>query len=755
MQWSKRVSFGAGILGGTIKDINTSSVLFDGVTAYFYGEATVPSGNLVKYGLYRINLNRNNGQSVEGKITYLPNARTAFSNYNNLFPFQKAIAFPLTDGTHSVVFREIYNSANGIVSNLVNLKMDLSGKVLTARYINRNPVYPASQLSRLISGRTEYTIDKNNNIVFFDKGIKGKRFAVVSSSNQTLLTRSLSSLPSPDPEANNIDFIHGGSSISLHVTDSSGTVVSQQINTPLSATDSLTGCLTSDTAFFTVSPLTITAAPLAIDSTRSNIFSAVDMAVNVEPYTFTRVELCKKISTCSGLKITGDSLTCTGSIYRLSATRNAGCYQKIDWGIDTTLFSILQSSDSLLLLSPRHTGTAIIKATLNNCVVADSITVSVYPSVQPFSLGADTSLCAEDGVMLRLPAGVKAYQWSTGSSAQQLYVSVAGRYWGKAIDACGNTYSDTITIRRFPAPVLHLGQDTSLCAGIPYLLGTNNHFVSYLWSTGATTSQIVVAGAGQYWLRATDSNGCSISDTVIIHNIYPTPDINLPDIPERCIGQNDTLFAGNGHARYVWQDGSTSTTYSVKKPGVYWVTVSNEYGCRKTDTTKITQLNALPVNFITGDSLLCSLEKGKLYTTKSYQSYLWSNGSGQSTITVQAPGNYWLTATDAAGCTGTDSLIVKQIECKNQIHFPTAFTPNGDGLNDVFKPVVSGRLASYVLTIYNRYGQKVFEAKDAGKGWDGSMNRALLPTGNYVWSCTYQFLQMKLTTAKGSLIVIR
>ena len=88
------------------------------------------------------------------------------------------------------------------------------------------------------------------------------------------------------------------------------------------------------------------------------------------------------------------------------------------------------------------------------------------------------------------------------------------------------------------------------------------------------------------------------------------------------------------------------------------------------------------------------------------------------------------------------------------IQIPTAFTPNGDGKNDFFKILTSYIFEEYVLTVYNRWGQKVFETKDSSKGWDGRFNDKLQPSWNsFIWYCRYK-KSGAVTTLKGTVLLI-
>ena len=86
---------------------------------------------------------------------------------------------------------------------------------------------------------------------------------------------------------------------------------------------------------------------------------------------------------------------------------------------------------------------------------------------------------------------------------------------------------------------------------------------------------------------------------------------------------------------------------------------------------------------------------------------------------------------------------------------PNAFTPDNNRLNDALKPVVSGTLKQYHLSIYNRWGQLVFTSKDPATGWDGTMRGIPQNSDTYVWICSYQLDGENAKVEKGTVMLIR
>jgi gliding motility-associated-like protein len=86
---------------------------------------------------------------------------------------------------------------------------------------------------------------------------------------------------------------------------------------------------------------------------------------------------------------------------------------------------------------------------------------------------------------------------------------------------------------------------------------------------------------------------------------------------------------------------------------------------------------------------------------------------------------------------------------------PNAFSPNGDGLNDVFKPHIEGRLDVFEMTIYNRWGAVVYRTNNAALGWNGIVNGYTQNTGTYLWVCRYKFRNDTEKVEKGVLLLVK
>ena len=226
----------------------------------------------------------------------------------------------------------------------------------------------------------------------------------------------------------------------------------------------------------------------------------------------------------------------------------------------------------------------------------------------------------------------------------------------------------------------------------------------------------------------------------------------LPADTVLCEGATLDLNPGAGLGSYRWQDGSTDPVYTVTTSGTYWVEVSAPAGCRRSDTVTVT-VAPLPAAFLS-DTVMCASLPITLRPAGRFNAYQWSDGSAGATLEVTSEGRYTLRVRDAHGCSGEDEALVEEKPCPQLVYFPTAFTPNGDGRNDTYRPTLLSPLLYYRFTIYNRWGHPVFSTSEPGQGWDGRLRSKRQPTGLFTWVCTYQFPGASRTVAKGSLLLV-
>ena len=99
--------------------------------------------------------------------------------------------------------------------------------------------------------------------------------------------------------------------------------------------------------------------------------------------------------------------------------------------------------------------------------------------------------------------------------------------------------------------------------------------------------------------------------------------------------------------------------------------------------------------------------------------------------------------------------MINEKDCLTGFHIPNAFTPDGNGKNDAFRPLISGNIRYYKFTIYDRWGGIAFQSETPGKGWDGRVNGIEKASDVFVWTCSYQLEGEEIKNEKGTVVLVR
>ncbi|MBS1496897.1 MAG: gliding motility-associated C-terminal domain-containing protein [Bacteroidetes bacterium] len=260
------------------------------------------------------------------------------------------------------------------------------------------------------------------------------------------------------------------------------------------------------------------------------------------------------------------------------------------------------------------------------------------------------------------------------------------------------------------------------------------------------------------YIKAT-FEGCTLKDSLYISVYPPTPKLWLGEDTIYCPSKPIILHAGTGFKTYKWQDNSSLNFFAINKPGIYFVTVTDSCNNTLSDTITIKPLDdQLSLSY---PNTLCLYDTASIILNNRFTNYMWSPADAgviqnntlklfptQSTI-------FNISAQAFTGCSISDTTFVKVEECPTYFYIPNAFTPNNDGLNDIFKPIITGTLAEYHFEIYNRFGQKIFATKKINEGWNGTIKGISQNTGIYIWLCTYKFRNKQVVFKKGTILLIR
>ncbi len=286
----------------------------------------------------------------------------------------------------------------------------------------------------------------------------------------------------------------------------------------------------------------------------------------------------------------------------------------------------------------------------------------------------------------------------------------------------------------------------SLCSssGLTYgerELMVSDDYSNYKWDDGSSSNSRVVNAPGVYWVSYRVKDCLTHTDTFKVFsyaykvslgedrqmlfcdhpNAYLELKTNIPDL----------------EATYLWQDGSRLQQYRVTEPGTYWVEVRKD-GCMTTDTITVggVPLDFRDTAFCNGDAIdirfdLPGLPEGTLVR--------WNTGSTDPYIRINDTGLYVVRLVNPP-CLVTDSIRVIGEACRCSAQVPNAFTPNGDGINDAFAPVIEFGCSpsTYILSIYNRYGERIFQSADLDNAWEGTYKGQAADAGIYFYELYFR-----------------
>jgi len=322
-----------------------------------------------------------------------------------------------------------------------------------------------------------------------------------------------------------------------------------------------------------------------------------------------------------------------------------------------------------------------------------------------------------------------------------------------AFDNAAYYYIDDILVKPVNE-VVEIDGDSVLCPGnVLNLFSTVN--VPFWWSDSnsptdtISTFPILVATPSTpttYYL-----NGINKIDSVHVTFVNP-PVVNIGRDSLLC--RNDSIkldaFASD-IVTYSWSTGDTTSYIHVKDTGIYYVDVYNT-GCSATDTVIVSDYLENDLFDLGSDSAYCFFNGDTLHLNGPIaDSYLWlPTGETTPDITVLSPAIYICTATKSNGCKSTALISVREI-CEPNIFIPSAFTPDEDGINDLFLPYISN-VENFSFHIYNRRGQMIFSTEDSSKGWDGKYQGMDAAIGTYVYRLNYLAYDSEGTKIKKKIL---
>ncbi|TVR38739.1 MAG: gliding motility-associated C-terminal domain-containing protein [Cryomorphaceae bacterium] len=384
--------------------------------------------------------------------------------------------------------------------------------------------------------------------------------------------------------------------------------------------------------------------------------------------------------------------------------------------------------------------------------ISDTVSVNIWQ--EEYGSSDDQTICLGESVQISAFGGV-SYSWSPPETLSDPSASnpVATpeeptTYTVTITSPNGCDYTAQTGIAILPGPpVVETIGTASICDGGVALIwalggdeylwdlipGLNDYNISHPLASPATTT----------WYYVNVSNQCgTVRDSVLVNVGFVVAEVDQPDTT--CPGAPIPLQAYGGVA-YSW-----SPQHSINNPYIanplaspwttttYSVVVTDEFGCTGLASVTV-PVHPAPWVFAMADQVveyydLLELEAAGNGTLSWFSEdfNLSCSECPSPTIHATETGVVYVSSVDENGCTATDSLLV---QVTGALYVPNAFSPNGDGVNDIFKAVGS-EIEEFHMRIFNRWGELVFESFDINDGWDGSVNRHYVAPAVFVWEIT-------------------
>lgn len=410
---------------------------------------------------------------------------------------------------------------------------------------------------------------------------------------------------------------------------------------------------------------------------------------------------------------------------------------------------------------------------------SDSILINVNALPTPNMPNVD-SICA--GEIYKFDVGnFVSYNWAQDNTLSSFTIknpiattTITNTYYVTVTDSYGCKGNDsTRLIVNYPPSLSIVGLKPYICLGDSLnLYALTDYKATFLWtpnsfitSDTARSVSIYAIDTTKYYLKATTQANCSTTDSFMVNVQKPVTVTTLNPV-HICYGKYTNLYA-SGALYYNWITKYQINDTLIHNPQIspdtsirYWVVGSND--CFKDTGYVDVIVDTLPKVTIIKDTSIyrgAYLTLDAIYSGKSIE---WHPKNLISTpfsnsIYVQPLDTtlFYAYATDGRGCIGYDSALVS-VFGKNVLLIPSGFSPNGDGVNDVFKVVKYLNIKKLnKFVVYDRWGNLVFETTDINKGWDGSYKDQPVAASTYVWHIEVMTYDKEIITKDGNITLIR
>ena len=369
------------------------------------------------------------------------------------------------------------------------------------------------------------------------------------------------------------------------------------------------------------------------------------------------------------------------------------------------------------------------------CEFLDSINVSYHPFIDV--LGEDEQACPEENLVYNANPILSSYLWSNASILPYIEPLVSGEYTIIATDEFNCIFHDTVYIEIHPTPEISFD-------GIPLICEFGNTEITAItdaptvnWSNSVTNNTNIISIPGQYEVLVTSEYGCINTDSIVIEQFF-FGDLDLPTDTFFCHGESVTLDPNyNPLATYTHNTDTIYSSIEISQPGNYLIEGNYEI-CHQTTNVLIAD-QAIPIIGFGGRNSYCSLGEPLhtelvVFSDNSEDIIHFGDLLVVGPVQVNEEGDYIVTASDSYGCVSETTIPVVEI-CPPIVYIPNTFTPDHDGINEVFR-VTALFIEKYSIVIYNRWGEILYESNDVSKPWNGDVNKGT----HYAQNDTYHYI---------------
>ncbi len=417
----------------------------------------------------------------------------------------------------------------------------------------------------------------------------------------------------------------------------------------------------------------------------------------------------------------------------------------------------------------------------SGCFIYDSVDV-LEPSKLVLAGTTTDAVCfgSATGVIdITVTGGVTAYNyvWSNNATSPDLTGVAAGPYAVTVTDANSCSLTAAFTLGQGTKISPNLASLDPICYGgntgsISALTNGGTQPYTYAWSNGKSTIAIGNLVAGTYTLTVTDALSCTATDSVVINNPAPivvTATANGAKCFNTATGNVSTVVTGGfGPYTYLLNAVAQNTdTFSALLPGDYLLLVTDVNGCQGTTNFSVSAPGAISVDLnVTEQVILTGMQTQLVATAQSDSTpivnYFWTPETDSNNrvifdfsscgdllncsnplVAPRTTTTFTVTVMNSDSCYASDTVTV-QVLNQPSAFLPTAFTPNGDGLNDRFEFDILGA-ENISVAIFDRWGQRIYynptqvNGINKNSGWDGTVNGKAAPFDTYVYQMTVTY----------------